>query len=100
MENDQLTCPACNSSKLSAKYEAKYIYSYVLDSGAPGLKNNEEFLPFLYDKREQTEARQYIQCDVCSAQYPCFFTEGNKGIYSSVLLKAMKPGNVVESNSQ
>ncbi len=80
MVNGSYVCPACNSSSLMVKYEAKYIYSYNVDSDAPGLKNSEEFLPFLYDKREQQEAKQYIECNTCGAQYPCFFTEGNKGI--------------------
>jgi len=75
MKNNKNICPACSSTALSVKYEAKYIYTYKLDSNAPGLKNDEEFLPFLYDKRDQLEARQYIECDVCKTQFPCFFNE-------------------------
>lgn len=97
MENRQVICPACCSSKLTAKYEARYIYSYIIDSGAPGLKNKEEFLPFLYDKREQLEARQYIECDICGTQYPCYFTEGNKGIDLQYLHKAMGCENTAQN---
>lgn len=92
MENNRLICPACSSNELTAKYEAGYIYSYIIDSDAPGLKNTEEFLPFLYDNREQKEARQYVECNTCKTQYPCFFTEGNKGIDFKVLQKAFNKG--------
>lgn len=87
MKNNIFVCPTCKSTELTAKYEAKYIYSYKIDSDAPGLKNTEEFLPFIYDKREQQEARQYIECNVCGTQYPCFFTEGNKGIDLKMMQK-------------
>lgn len=86
-------CPACKSGDLSAKYEAKYIYSYKMDSNAPGLKNTEEFLPFMYDNREQQVARQYIECNSCGTQYPCFFTDGNKGVDFSMLQKAINLDN-------
>lgn len=92
--NGNYRCPACKSSELTAKYEAKYIYSYKIDSDAPGMKNTEEFLPFLYDKREQQEARQYIECDICGTQYPCFFTEGNRGIDAKMLQNAVNPDAV------
>jgi hypothetical protein len=97
MENNQYICPACNSTELTAKYEAKYVYSYIIDSNAPGLKNDNEFLSFLYDKREQVEARQYIECNICKTQYPCFFTEGNKGIDFKVLKKAINMEQSSES---
>jgi transcription elongation factor Elf1 len=88
--NNSFTCPACNGKTLVAKYEAKYVYSYIIDDDAPGLKNTEEFLPFLYDNREQKEARQYIECSVCGAQFPCYFSEGNKGIDFKVFQKAVR----------
>lgn len=87
MSNSRFICPACKSDDLTVKYEASYVYSYCLDKDAPGLKNKEEFLPFLYDKREQKEARQYIECNVCKAQYPCFFDEGGEGIDFNILEK-------------
>ncbi|MDP4181318.1 MAG: hypothetical protein Q8942_09525 [Bacillota bacterium] len=90
MENGQVVCPSCNNSKLTAKYEAKYIYSYIIDTDAPGLKNKYETLPFMYDKRDQVEARQYIECDTCGAKYPCFFSQNSIGIDFKVLQKAIK----------
>jgi len=80
MESSQIVCPLCNSNNLTAKYEAKYVYSYIIDSNAPGLKNKEELLPFLYDNREQVEARQYIKCESCGKQFPCFFSTKSNGI--------------------
>lgn len=65
-------CPACNSNGLTLKYEATYVYSYLIDESAPGTKNDEEFLSFLYDNREQTNAKQYIECNFCGARYPYY----------------------------
>ena len=94
MENNQFLCPACNSKKLMVKYEAKYVYSYEIDNDAPGLKNTTEFLPFLHDKREQTEAKQYIECSFCGTQYPCFFSQGSQDLDFKVLHRAPKHGKV------
>ncbi|NMA65033.1 MAG: hypothetical protein GX957_02180 [Clostridiaceae bacterium] len=90
MKNKNFFCPACGSTQLIAKYEAKYIYSYVIDSDSPGTLNKEEFYPFLYDKREQTESKQYVECEECKTQYPCSFTTDNKGINSDILKKAIR----------
>ncbi len=70
MEANQYQCPICNCTNLTLRYEASYVYSYILDSDAPGLKNSEEFLSFLYDKREQKDTRTYIECNECGTQYP------------------------------
>lgn len=90
MSNKAFVCPACGSQKLMAKYEAKYVYSYIIDSDSPGILNTEEFYPFLYDRRDQTESKQYVECNICSAQYPCTFTTDNKGIESKVLEQAIQ----------
>jgi glutaredoxin len=73
MENKKYICPICNNSNLTLRYEASYVYSYILDNDAPGLKNNEEFLSFLYDKREQKDSRTYIECNKCGTQFPYTF---------------------------
>lgn len=70
MEFNHYQCPICNCTNLTLRYEASYIYSYLLDADAPGLKNSEEFLSFLYDKREQKDTRTYIECSGCGTQYP------------------------------
>ncbi len=79
MQNNHLMCPICKSSKLAMKYEAKYVYTYMIDNDTPGLKNETEFLSFLYDKREQTEASQYIECGSCGTRFPCFYSQVEKG---------------------
>jgi transposase-like protein len=93
MEPGQIVCPSCNSSNLTAKYEAKYVYSYIIDSNAPGLKNKEELLPFLYDNREQVESRQYIKCESCGKQFPCFFSTKSNGIDLNDLQKVFSNDN-------
>jgi len=75
------------------KYEAAYVYSYVIDSDSPGMKNKEEFLPFLFDKREQKAIDQYIECDICHAKYPCYFNQLNEGINTEVLKKVIHSSN-------
>ena len=79
MQGDRKLCPVCRSSRLIMKYEAKYVYSYVIDEDKPGLKNDTIFLPFLYDKREQVEADQYIECGSCGTRLPVFYTQADGG---------------------
>lgn len=69
-------CPVCQNKDLTLRYEASYVYSYVMDADAPGLKNSEEFLSFLYDKREQKDTRTYIECNKCGTQYPYTLMNG------------------------
>lgn len=66
-------CPVCKSRELYFKHEASYVYSYALDSDAPGTKNAEIFSPFLYDRREQTESQEYVECKKCKSRFQCDF---------------------------
>ncbi|WHH58057.1 hypothetical protein [Petroclostridium sp. X23] len=91
----QLECPKCKNKDFIAKYEATYVYSYHIDTDVLGHKNVEEFLPFLFDNREQTEAKEYVQCCTCGVQYPCTFSEGNKGIDFTILQKAVRSNHVI-----
>lgn len=89
MEENHYRCPVCNHGDLTLRYEASYVYSYALDKDAPGHKNSEEFLSYLYDKREQTNSRTFIECNYCKAQYPYSFINGvleegrREGIYKA-----------------
>ena len=76
MNDNRYACPICNNNKLILRYEASYVYSYVVDSDAPGLKNSDEFLSFVYDKREQKDTRTFIECNKCGTQYPYTFING------------------------
>lgn len=73
MEHKGFECPICSGMDLVLRHEASYIYSYKIDSDAPGLKNSDEFLSYLYDNREQKDSREYIECNSCKAQYPYSF---------------------------
>ncbi|KUO65348.1 MAG: hypothetical protein APF84_16650 [Gracilibacter sp. BRH_c7a] len=75
-----LVCPVCNSSSFLLKYEATYVYSYVIDSDAPGLNNTERFFTFLYDDREQTATKQFLECTSCGATYLCCFNQWDHNI--------------------
>lgn len=79
MRNDRATllCPRCHHSRFVVKYEASHVYSYAIDSDAPGRRNADEFLSFLYDKRELTKSDQYVECQSCGAKYPCSFSVWN-----------------------
>ncbi len=68
-----LICPICHNNHFILKYEASHVYSYIVDSDAPGRKNKDEFLSFLYDKRELKESDQYLECQSCGAKFPCGF---------------------------
>lgn len=70
---ETLICPRCNNDQFVLKYEASHIYSYIFDSDAPGLKNSDEFLSFLYDRRELTSSDQYVECQSCGSRFPCSF---------------------------
>lgn len=87
MDENKLVCPVCNSNKLMAKYESKFVYAYEIDSDALGAKNTREFLPFVYDRREQIEAKEYIECDNCRTQYPCLFSQGKGKIDCEIFNK-------------
>ena len=76
----QLVCPVCKSSSFLLKYEATYVYSYVIDSDAPGLNNNEYFFSFLYDDREQKESKQFLECDSCGSKFRCYFNHWDNKI--------------------
>ncbi len=72
-----LSCPLCHNNRFVVKYEASHVYTYQIDSDAPGRRNKEEFLSFLYDNRELTHSDQYVECLSCGAKYPCSFNVWN-----------------------
>jgi DNA-directed RNA polymerase subunit RPC12/RpoP len=70
MKETEYKCPVCSSNDLTLRHEASYVYSYKIDSDKPGVMNSEEFLPYQYDKRENTNNREYIECNRCGSQFP------------------------------
>lgn len=90
MAQGHFSCPICKSQNLTLRYEARYVYSYVIDNDAPGLKNSDEFLSYLYDKREQKDNRTFIECNHCGTQYPSSFLDdvlqnGNSATKDSII---------------
>lgn len=76
MDQNKHICQICNSNDLVLRHEASYVYSYLIDSDAPGLENNTEFKSYQYDKREQKESREYVECMKCGTMYPYSFLYG------------------------
>jgi hypothetical protein len=89
-----LICPICKSNSFSLKYEATYVYSYIIDSDAPGLNNTEEFLPFMYDNREQKETKQFLECNTCGSIYKCYFNQWDKKIGIKDLQAAISSSSI------
>ncbi|MBP2628641.1 MAG: hypothetical protein H6Q68_3352 [Firmicutes bacterium] len=85
----RVVCPVCNDDHLILKYEATYEYSYIIDSNAPGLNNTKELLPYMYDSREQKDAKQYIECRACGNHYPCYFDKWTEGINTKSIQEAL-----------
>lgn len=88
-------CPYCGG-RLVLKYQATYEYWYVLDQDAPGLKNREGFLPYLYDHREQKTSNQFIECPRCHIRQPFVFSLTNKQIDAHQLQQALHAFGQVE----
>ncbi|EIW18862.1 hypothetical protein SAMN04515679_3376 [Pelosinus fermentans] len=86
---NRVICPSCNDDHLILKYVATYEYSYILDSDAPGLKNTNELLPHMYDKREQKDTQQYIECRTCGISYPCYFDRWTERMNKKALQDAV-----------
>lgn len=87
--NTPIVCPVCNADHFTLKYQATYEYSYRIDSNAPGINNTTELLPYMYDKREQKGANQYIECTICGTTYPCYFDKWTEGITSKMIQQAI-----------
>ena len=73
-----LICPVCKNNNFLIKYEATYVYSYIIDSDAPGLRNTDEFLSFMFDNREQKDTKQYLECNNCGSIFNCYFNQVDK----------------------
>lgn len=88
-DNARIVCPVCNADHFTLKYQATYEYSYRIDENAPGVNNTDDFLPYMYDKREQKNANQYIKCNICGTNYPCSFDKWPEGINSKMIQEAI-----------
>ncbi|MBM7616227.1 hypothetical protein [Alkaliphilus hydrothermalis] len=84
-----IQCPQCSNENFLAKYESTYVYSYKIESD--DTKNAvDNTLPFMFDNREQKNAKQYIECRDCGAQYPCHFTLDSEQVDFTIVQKALR----------
>jgi len=93
--NESLVCPNCKGENFEMKHEATYLYTYKIDTinvyiDDKGLEN----LPFLFDNREQTCFKEFIECNQCGAKYPCSFDKDNQTIDLTIMKKAIRADNV------
>ena len=93
--NTHVVCPVCNANHFTLKYQATYEYSYSIDGNAPGVNNTNELLPYMYDKREQKDAKQYIECTNCGTNYPCYFDKWTEGITAQMIQEAIASAYMV-----
>ncbi len=92
---ESLVCPKCSGKNFEIKHEATYLYTYKIDTAIANLGNEQsENLPFLFDNREQTCYKEYIECNHCGKKYPCSFDKDNKTIDLTILQKAIRADNV------
>lgn len=96
-DTNSLVCPVCNSTNFLIKYEATYVYSYIIDSDAPGLRNSTEFLPFLFDNREQKDTKQFLECDKCGTRFVCYFDQMDKKVDIKELQSAISSKNIFKN---
>lgn len=94
--SSKITCPICGNDEFVARFQASYIYSYRIDNDAPGSENEDEFLPFLFDNREQVDSKEYLECVKCKNKFPCNFNEGTKGVSMTILQKAIRSDHTVD----
>lgn len=86
-----LICPKCKGTHFTVKREASYLYSYHINTpAAEHWSKNDEALPFLFDYRERTRDKQYLQCEECKAQYPCDLDLTKDNIEFTILQKAVR----------
>ncbi|MCT4542880.1 MAG: hypothetical protein N4A63_05020 [Vallitalea sp.] len=90
--NQTLHCPICNSTKFIAKHQATFTYFYKLDSNNPLDNNN---LSFEFDKRENGNSYQYLQCENCGAKFPCDFNLNPNDFNFTISQKAIRSNHTI-----
>jgi DNA-directed RNA polymerase subunit RPC12/RpoP len=93
--NESLTCPRCDSKNFEMKHEATFLYTYKIDiTNASIDEKQSENLPFLFENREQTCFKEYIECLNCGNKYPCSFNKDSQTIDLTIMKKAIRADNV------
>lgn len=92
---ETLVCPKCNSKNFEIKHEATFLYTYKIDVINSNVdEEGSENLPFLFDNREQTCFKEYIECSTCGNRYPCSIDSENQTIDLTIMKKAIRADNV------
>ena len=93
--NESLKCPKCNSENFEMKHEATYLYTYKIDTtNKANDEEQSENLPFLFENRDQTSFKEYIECHNCGNRYPCSFHKDSQTIDLTIMKKAIRADNV------
>jgi DNA-directed RNA polymerase subunit RPC12/RpoP len=93
--NESLVCPKCNNKNFEMKHEATYRYTYKIDTASENIDDEQsENLPFLFENREQTCFKEYIECDHCGVRFPCSFDKDSQTIDLTIMRKAIRADNV------
>lgn len=94
---EDLICPKCNNNSFTIKREATYVYSYKFSSEDVIETNDKtKALPFLFNNREKTSSKEFIECDYCAAKYQVSLNKCNKDINLTILQKAIR-SDIVEN---
>lgn len=89
--NKPLICQQCNAIHFQIKREATYLYTYNIDTPLTHKWSKEdEVLPFLFDKRELLNGKEYLECLECGSKYPCKLDNINSKIYFTISQKAIR----------
>ncbi len=92
---NSIVCPKCKGNSFELKREATYIYTYKLEAPvAENTNEKDEALPFLFDNREKSGDREYLQCGSCGSQFPCESDIANAKIHMTIVQKAIRSDNV------
>jgi len=92
---EALICPKCNGINFEIKHEATYLYTYKIDlTSKTEDEECSENLPFLFDNRQQTCFKEYIECSKCGVKYPCIIDKENQSIDLTIMKKAIRADNV------
>ncbi len=93
--DEALICPKCNGKNFEMKHESTYLYTYKIDIASANIDDEEsENLPFLFDNREQTCFKEYVECDQCGTKYPCSFDKDKQTIDLTIMRKAIRADHV------
>jgi len=93
--NETIICPKCNSKNFEIKHQATYLYTYKIDTTSWNTDDVEsQNLPFLFDNREQTCFKEYIECNNCGVRYPCSIDTNNQTIDLTIMRKAIRADNI------